>query len=112
MTLNDFGKKLVVEQCRQIRVEHYLKSLKPKLKASLLASQLEIGGIKVALLNSRTGFSGTRYWFSCPLCNRRVGVLFKHPISNMLGCRQCLGLKYSKSRYKGMLEENLNKHTK
>jgi hypothetical protein len=62
-----------------------------------------MAGIKVELTTSKTYVGGVRYWFKC-LCGRRVGVLFVHPISNILGCRECLGLEYRKRRYKGMEE--------
>lgn len=109
MPPNDFGKKFLVEQCQQVRVDDYIRNLKPKLKASLLASELTVAGMRVELLPSRTGFNGKRFWFSCPLCKRRVGVLLKRPASPVLGCRRCLGLRYRKSRYKGMLEASIQK---
>jgi hypothetical protein len=46
-------------------------------------------------------------WFKCPLCGSRVGVLFRHPAANTVGCRRCLKLEYRKRRYKGMVENTL-----
>ena len=43
---------------------------------------------------------GTRYWFLCPErnCGRRVGVLYMHPVTTVLACRECHGLAYSSTR--------------
>lgn len=70
----------------------------------LLMSEVEMAGIQLELITSKTGFGGVRYWFKCPLCDRRVGVIFRHPISGQIGCRLCLGLEYRQRRYRGMIE--------
>ena len=64
-------------------------------------------GIDIELIATETKFNGMRFWFKCPQCERRVGVLFKHTITEIIGCRICLNLHYRKQRYKGMVE-NLN----
>jgi hypothetical protein len=69
-----------------------------------MTSQLKMMGIDVELIAAETRFNGVRFWFKCPLCQRRVGVLFKHPLSQAIGCRLCLNLRYRKQRYKGMIE--------
>lgn len=104
MKPNDFGKKLLTDQCQQIRVSSFVKQVKQELKEALLQSHIEASGYHLTLNRSKTGFGGTRYWFSCPLCQRRSGVLYKHPVSKILGCRRCLGLDYREHRYKGMIE--------
>lgn len=108
MKLNDLGKKLLVEECQKIEISTFLRSTKLKLRETLLASELTMQGISILLISSITGFGGTRYWFKCPLCSKRVGVLFMHPVSQNLGCRGCLGLEYRKRRYKGMVEGIFN----
>lgn len=107
MNPNDFGKKLIVEQCQKININEFLKESKLKLGKSLLASTIEVQGLDLTLTGSKTGFGGVRYWFSCPNCNRRVGVLYKHALTGQLGCRLCLGLDYRKHRFKGMIEGKL-----
>ena len=39
---------------------------------------------------------GTRLWFLCPYCERRVGKLFVYALSflHRWGCQKCLGLSY------------------
>lgn len=37
-------------------------------------------------------FGGARYWFLCPLCRKRVAVLY---LKNSFGCRDCHNLMYA-----------------
>jgi hypothetical protein len=107
MTPNDLGKKFVIDECQKIDVNSFLKITKQKIKELLLETEIDVSGIDIKLATSKTGFGGTRYWFKCPKCNKRVGTVFIHPVSHNLGCRECLGLEYRNRRYKGMLEEKL-----
>ena len=104
---NDLGRKCLVEECQKIRIEDFLKTYRNKLKELVLASELEILGLKIELTTSKTCYNGIRFWFKCPLCKRRAGVLLKHPFTYEIGCRQCLNLEYRKRRYKGMIEGKL-----
>ncbi len=104
MNPNDFGKKYLTEQCQKIRITDFIKSSNKQIRAILIRLSLEEAGHNVLLKKSVTGFGGARLWFSCPICNKRVGVLYKHPISHILGCRKCLRLDYRKHRYRGMIE--------
>lgn len=101
---------MLVENCKRISINDYLRQAKKKIKESLINSQLEIEGLNIELTVGKTNFKGLRYWFKCPLCSRRVGVLYKHPISHILGCRTCLGLEYRCRRYKGMIENSIKKN--
>ncbi len=101
---NDLGKKFVVEECQKISIITYLRKVKGKIKETLISSEIEAGGVVIELTTSKTAFNGTRYWFKCPLCGKRAGVLFKHPLADRIGCRICLNLDYRKRRYKGMVE--------
>ena len=101
---NDFGKTYLVEQCQKVPIKNFLKSYRGKMKELFLASELEEAGIKVELTASRGNFGGILFWFKCPKCDRRIGVLFMHPVTGVLGCRKCLNLEYRKRRYKGMVE--------
>lgn len=73
----------------------------------MITSQLKLMGVDIELIATETKFNGVRFWFKCPQCERRVGVLFKHPITQAIGCRLCLNLHYRKQRYKGMAETAL-----
>jgi hypothetical protein len=54
----------------------------------------------VILTKTPCHFGGFRHWFQCPLCNKRVGVLYK--VSYIFGCRHCFGLTYSSRKFSGM----------
>ena len=104
MSPNDFGKKFLTTQCRQIKIIDFVKESRQQLLEALLNASLEANGYEIRLCRSKTGFGGTRFWFSCPICGGRAGVLYKHPVSQILGCRRCLRLDYRKHRYHKMVE--------
>lgn len=107
MKPNDFGKKYLTEQCQKIRISDFVKDSTKQVKEILIKSSLETEGYNILLNSSITGFGGTRFWFSCPICHKRAGVLYKHPVSQILGCRKCLGLDYKKHRYGKMAENSI-----
>ena len=104
---NDLGKKFLVEECSKIKVEDFLKRCWGGLKELILKSEIDVLGWKLELTTSKTHYNGIRLWFKCPVCGHRVGVVFKHPLTNVVGCRKCLNLEYRKRRYKGMVENEL-----
>ena len=104
---NDFGKKLLVEDCQKIKIKDFLKVCRTELKRVILNSEIETQGLNIGIATSKTCFNGIRLWFICPICQKRVGVLFSHPITAGIGCRMCLGLDYRKRRFKGMIEEKI-----
>ena len=69
------------------------------LKKRIVEAQIEALGLPVALTTSKTKFSGTRYWFACPACSRRTGVIYKNH-NNAVGCRKCLSLIYRQQKFK------------
>lgn len=107
LTRNDLGEKYLVENCPKIRIEDLLKSYRGKFKELALTSELQVSGWDIELASSKTYRNGIRLWLKCPLCENRIGVLFKHPLTDKVGCRQCLNLKYRKRRYRGMVEVSL-----
>ena len=104
MNVNNLGSILLVDDCQKVAVSDLLRDYKAKLKETILKSQFEMLNENVLILTSKTGNGGLRFWFMCPRCKRRVGVLLKHPLQNVLGCRTCLNLEYKSRRYKGMVE--------
>lgn len=101
------GNSVLVEQCSKISIDETLAKIIPQIKKQLLKTQLNIQGFNIDLAVTKTAFGGERFWFKCPLCEKRAGVLFQHPLSNLIGCRTCLGLEYKSRRYKGMLEVSI-----
>src|SRR3989338_8502840 len=88
---NDFG-IVLTDQCRKIPIKEVMDFLKGRLKSQII----EIEGQEVAISTRPSGNNGYRYWFSCPLCAKPCGILFKHPTSRITACRKCLMLRYRK----------------
>jgi len=101
---NDYGNTFTVENCQQFDVNELVRSYIRQSKKLLIESAIQAAGYQVDLSETKTNFGGTRLWFVCPQCLGRKGVLLVHPVSNLLGCRQCLGVSYRSSRFKGMVE--------
>ena len=106
-SLNPNNLGLLVEECKKIKISDFLKKSRAELKEALIKSELEIDGLSIELTTSKTSYNGVRFWFKCPLCGLRAGVLFRHPVNEAIGCRQCLKLEYRKRRYKNMIENRL-----
>jgi hypothetical protein len=104
---NNLGKKYLTDQCQSIDISSYLRGAKGQLKELVIGSEIEADGFKIGLITSNTHYQGLRYWFKCPLCGKRAGKLYKHPVGLKLGCRGCLGLEYRSRRYKGMVENSI-----
>ncbi|QQG43971.1 MAG: hypothetical protein HYW86_03855 [Candidatus Roizmanbacteria bacterium] len=100
----DLGTNFIAENCYKIKIDDLVRKAQKELKITLLNAQIEALGIIVNLTTSRTKFNGEKFWFICPNCNKRVGMLYKHPLEDVIGCRCCLNLKYKKQRFKGMIE--------
>jgi len=107
MSPNDFGKKFLTEQCQKIEIADFIRKTNLKLKEIILKSEIEAGGYNILLSRTKTGYGGTRYWFTCPICGKSVGILYKHPRNEVLGCRKCLNLDYRKRRYSKMIENDV-----
>ena len=100
MNPNNLGE--IVENNQAIRIDDLVKQAKSRLKVEFIRSEIEILGAQIQLTTSKTRFGGKRYWFLCPLCNKRRGVLYLR--NSSVACRVCFGLKYRKQRYRGMIE--------
>jgi len=101
---NDYGKILTLESFKKIRIDDLVRQAKGDLKRQYLESVELDSGRRIDLVTSGTRYGGLRYWFACPGCQKRVGVLYQGP--NGLGCRKCMGYRYRGSRYRGMRQFN------
>lgn len=101
----DLGKINLVSQYQKLDINDIVKKTTAGLKKEFLKSRISALGLKIDLTTSTTRFHGKRIWFECPICKRRTGVIFADTIRTQLGCRKCLGLKYKKQRFKGMIEQ-------
>jgi len=51
----------------------------------------------LGITKTRTNFAGSRYWWLCPGCQRRCGVLYIPPGTYRFRCRKCYNLTYRSS---------------
>ena len=91
-----------VEDCQRISVHN----LKDKLGYGV---ELNINGLNVSLASSKCNYGGCRYWFACPTCNQRVGVLYRKPLNQLFLCRKCNNLTYHLTKFRRSKTETLLK---
>lgn len=87
---------LVAENCQKIRIDDYVRQARNSLKKAIVEAQVLVNDQRVNLSESKTHFGGVRFWFECPECKKRRGILFQDFIGNRIACRICFGLKYRK----------------
>ena len=104
---NNLGKKYLVEDCKNIRIDQVVRKAKKDLIITFIKGQIEIEGFDINVISHTLYHGGKRLWFECPLCNKRSGVIYRHPTKNIIGCRLCLDLDYQCRRFKGMVENSL-----
>jgi len=104
----DLGEN-IVDQCQSISIDELVKRVSRINKENYILQEVESFGQKIRLTTSKTYFNGERLWFLCPICNRRINKLYKHPQQSLIGCRICLKLKYRNQRYRGMIEDSVDK---
>lgn len=100
----DLGDFQLADNAMRINIDELVDRVKKELKIRLLQAKIEALGIEISLTTSKTRFNGDRFWFLCPICQMKVGTLYKHLLQDILGCRNCLDLKYKAQRFKGMIE--------
>ena len=105
----DLGKNNLIDQCKKVSIDELIKKANRMTKINFINNEVEAFGQKVRLTTSKTRFNGQRLWFICPICNRRINNLYKYPLRSLIGCRICLKLKYRNQRYKGMIENSIDK---
>ncbi len=49
---------------------------------------------EISLVTTDCYFGGIRYWFGCPVCGQRVGVIYLAPNDTHFRCRHCNDLTY------------------
>jgi hypothetical protein len=55
--------------------------------------------LSIPITTTPCRYGGKRYWFTCPLCGRRVGTLFS--FGKNYGCRHCGKVAYMSQNYGG-----------
>lgn len=92
----------ILENTQKVKIDDLVRRAKSEFKLQFIKSSVEMNGVNISLTSSKTRFGGLRLWFLCPNCNKRRGVLYSK--NNKVACSICLGLKYRRQRYKGMVE--------
>ncbi len=94
--------KILVEQCQKIKINELVRDVKVEMTMLRLKEKIQLLDQEVGITYTKCNFGGQRFWFVCPLCDRRIGVLYKNPISEAILCRKCHGLRYMKSSFHKM----------
>jgi hypothetical protein len=84
----------VIDASRLTRAGHLRNGIK-RLDLSYSSSSGEQLDYPIFLEETRPNFGGTRWWFRCPMCTRRVRKLFIPPRREYFGCRNCYRLTYN-----------------
>ena len=64
---------------------------------------------KVPLQTTQPNFGGLRWWFTCPLCNRRVRKIYRPPLAEKYLCRHCHRLTYRSSQESDQRVSNMRR---
>ncbi len=94
----------LIEECRKININQMIREVRSELLLIKLKAKVESLDQELQITSTPCHFGGQRYWFQCPVCGNRVGVMYKHAFNPVVACRKCLNLDYRKHRYKGMIE--------
>lgn len=69
----------------------------PQLRVLCIAGGKELKQ-RVDFTSTPVHFGGVRWWFVCPLCNRRCGSLHIAAPRNVFACRKCHDLSYTSAQ--------------
>ncbi len=81
----DLGKN--VNNLRAIKIDDLVRKAKNEFKYQFIKSDVDINGRQINLTMSKTRYGGNRFWFICPLCNKKRGIIYS---GNLLRCRICV----------------------
>lgn len=99
-----YSKKVEADDLSQFSIYALQDQVKRLHSPKFLEITFEERYYKFDLSYTQCFFGGKRSWFKCPLCNRRVGVLYKQ--INSLGCRECFDLTYHSRNLSKTLRED------
>ncbi len=91
---------VLVEECQKISINSLdLNSCEEKI------TSIYIDYFPIKVTTTPCNYGGFRYWFICPQCGKRIGTLYRKPITTMYACRQCQNLTYALTQYSGTGDE-------
>lgn len=96
--------RLTVEECERLSVS--------QLVFNSPVFTVQINTQNVLINQTKCNYGGTRKWFICPNCNRRVGTLYRKPVSSHFYCRNCQNLTYQLRKYHRSPHEQFIKQLK
>ena len=109
--------KLILENCEQINISTIVRKLKEEIfqqKPVISIGEFELlldkklaevsalslknkSPLRIIITHTVPNYGGKRYWFICPGCKRRVGVLYIIEYDDIFKCRDCYNLIYQSS---------------
>lgn len=109
--------KLILEKCEQINISTIVRKLKEEIfqqKPVISIGEFELfldkklaevsalslkhrSPLRIIITHTVPNYGGKRYWFICPGCKRRVGVLYIIEHGDIFKCRDCYNLIYQSS---------------
>ena len=102
----DLGK--IVENTQSIRIDDLVRKSREEFKIQFIKSSFTLRGFGIQMTTTKTRFGGRRIWFVCPICGKKIGVIYLDSL--FLGCRTCLGLNYRKQKFHNMIEGAILNH--
>lgn len=100
----DLGEISINDDFQKVDINLFVRKATTGLKEKLVTSEISALGLRIEFVYSKTRYNGERLWFRCPNCKRRVGIIYKHKVESVIGCRRCFNLRYRQQRFKGMIE--------
>ncbi len=73
-----------------LNIDEFLRVINKDMKKVLLESQVNAMGLNISLTTTRTRFGGEKFWFICPECKNRCGVLSNNIHFLKYVCRSCI----------------------
>jgi hypothetical protein len=103
-------KKLTVEKCERLSI------FELRIQGVLISNEsddyLYGNGVKIPLTKTPCYFGGERFWFICPDCHRRAGILYRPGYSSFFLCRHCHDLTYQSTQNRRTFFEPFAKRLK
>lgn len=96
--------QITVEECQRVSISQL--NLPPD------TLNVEVNTQIVSLTRTNCYYGGERFWFNCPTCSKRVGTLYRKPLSDYFLCRHCQNLTYQLRKYHRSQHEMLLKQFK
>ncbi len=102
--------RTTVEQCVKLSIFELRR--KGALSSDESDDCLYGDGLEIPLTQTNCYFGGKRWWFICPSCGRRMGILYRTWRGQPFLCRKCHNLTYESSKIRRTILEPIAKRFK